>query len=51
MTTTIEPTLVQRLDATELRRALDAAANALLVEVRKHDPELAAQLEAVFADL
>ncbi len=41
----LEPARVHSLDADELRRALAAATEALLAEVREHDAELAKRLE------
>jgi predicted nucleotidyltransferase len=41
----LEPARVRSLDADELRRALAAATEALLAEVREHDAELAGRLE------
>jgi predicted nucleotidyltransferase len=47
----VEPTLVHALDPAELRRALRAAAKALVAEVAEHDAELARRLNAECGDV
>ncbi len=50
VTAPLEATLVRSLDPVELRRALRAATEAFLVEVRESDPELATRLDPVLRE-
>jgi hypothetical protein len=51
LTTPLEATLVRSLDEAELRRALAAAAEALVGELERTEPELAARLRPALAEL
>jgi hypothetical protein len=50
VTAPLEETLVGSLDPDELRRALRAATEAFLAEVRESDSELATRLEPVLRE-
>jgi predicted nucleotidyltransferase len=47
----LEAALVRSLDEAELRRALDAAVTSLEAELRRSDPDLAARLRPMLAEL
>jgi nucleotidyltransferase-like protein len=47
----VEPALVRSLDASELRRALSAAARALILEIERADPALAARLSPMIDEI
>ena len=51
VTEPLSAALVQRLNAEELRRALNAATHALLAEIRLHDENLAERLDSVLFTL
>ena len=51
ITGSLETTLVRSLDDTELRRALSAAATALIAELKRTDPALADRLHPILTEL
>jgi hypothetical protein len=51
LTTPLEATLVRSLDEPELRRALAAAADGLVAELERTEPELAARLQPALAEM